>query len=84
MLGRQFETAIEKFGNAPRNCPDDLWEKRLWEDQPRQWVAAGFSAYWYLCCHTQFWLDLSLTGAEEGFAPPEPPSDQKRTLVQSL
>ena len=35
-------------------------------------MAAGFSAYWYLCYHTLFWLDLYLTGAEEGFAPPEP------------
>jgi hypothetical protein len=32
----------------------------------------GFSALWFLCCHTLFWLDLYLTGAEEGFAPPEP------------
>jgi hypothetical protein len=33
-------------------------------------VAAGFSAFWYLGYHTLFWLDLYLTGAEEGFAPP--------------
>ena len=26
----------------------------------------------YLCYHTLFWLDLYLTGAEEGFRPPEP------------
>ncbi len=72
MLWRQFGTAINAFGDALRKCPDELWEKRLWEDEPDQWVAAGFSAYWYLCYHTLFWLDLYLTGAEEGFIPPEP------------
>ena len=72
MLWRQFGAAIDDFGNALRDCPDELWEKRLWEDQPDQWVATGFSTYWYLCYHTLFWLDLYLTGAEEGFAPPAP------------
>jgi hypothetical protein len=72
MLWRQFALAIDSFGAALHNCPDELWEKRLWEDEPDQWVAAGFSAYWYLCYHTLFWLDLYLTGAEEGFTPPEP------------
>jgi hypothetical protein len=72
MLWRQFGAAIDMFGDTLRDCPDELWEKHLWEDQPDQWVAAGFSAFWYLCYHTLFWLDLYLTGAEEGFAPPEP------------
>jgi uncharacterized damage-inducible protein DinB len=72
MLWRQFEAAIQSFGNALRDCPDSLWEKQLWEDQADQWVASGFSKFWYLCYHTLFWLDLYLTGAEEGFTPPEP------------
>lgn len=72
MLWRQFGAAIDSVGAALRNCPDELWEKHLWEDQPDQWVAAGFSAFWYLGYHTLFWLDLYLTGAEEGFAPPAP------------
>jgi hypothetical protein len=72
MLWRQFAATIDSFGDALRNCPDELWEERLWEDTPDQWVAAGFSAYWYLCYHALFWLDLYLTGAEEGFTPPEP------------
>jgi hypothetical protein len=72
MLWNQFGAAIDMFGEAVRDCPDELWEKTLWEDQPGQWVAAGFSAFWYLCYHTLFWLDLYLTGAEEGFAPPAP------------
>lgn len=72
MLWQQFGAAIDTFGEAVRACPDDLWEKQLWKDQPDQWVADGFSSYWYLCYHTLFWLDLYLTGAEEGFSPPAP------------
>lgn len=72
MLWRQFGAAIDAFGSVLRDCPDELWEKRVWEDEPDQWVAAGFGAFWYLCYHTLFWLDLYLTGAEEGFAPPAP------------
>jgi hypothetical protein len=72
MLWRQFAIAIDSLGDALRNCPDNLWEGRLWEDEPDQWVAAGFGTFWYLGYHTLFWLDLYLTGAEEGFAPPAP------------
>lgn len=72
MLWRQFGAAIDMLGDALRDCPDDLWETRLWEDEADQWVAAGFSTFWYLGYHTLFWLDLYLTGAEEGFAPPAP------------
>jgi hypothetical protein len=72
MLWRQFGPAIDMLRDALRDCPDELWEARLWEDQPDQWVAVGFSKFWYLGYHTLFWLDLYLTGAEEGFAPPAP------------
>jgi hypothetical protein len=72
MVWRQFGIVIDSFGSALRTCPDELWEKRLWEDEPDQWVASGFSSFWYLCYHSLFWLDLYLTGAEEGFLPPEP------------
>jgi len=72
MLWRQFGAAIDTLGDALNACPDELWEGRLWEDKPDQWVAAGFSAFWYLGYHTLFWLDLYLYGAEEGFMPPEP------------
>ena len=72
MLWRQFGAAIDTLGDALRDCPDELWEARLWEDQSDQWVAAGFATFWYLGYHTLFWLDLYLTGAEEGFTPPAP------------
>jgi hypothetical protein len=72
MVWRQFSGAIDDLTAALRDCPDDLWEARLWADEPDQWVAQGFGTLWYLGYHTLFWLDLYLTGAEEGFAPPAP------------
>jgi len=72
MLWRQFGAAIDMLVGALRDCPDELWEKELWADQPDQWVAAGFPAFWYLGYHALFWLDLYLEGAEEGFSPPAP------------
>ena len=72
MVWHQFGIAIDEFGSTLRDCPNELWEKRLWDDQPDQWVANGFSAFWYLAYHTLFWLDLYLSGAEEGFVPPQP------------
>jgi hypothetical protein len=72
MLWRQFGAAIDTLAEALRDCPNELWEERLWADRPDQWVAAGFSSFWYLGYHTLFWLDLYLTGQEEGFAPPAP------------
>jgi hypothetical protein len=72
MLWRQFGAAIDMFSDTLRDCPDDLWEKPLWQDQPDQWVASGFASFWYLGYHTLFWLDLYLTGTEEGFTPPPP------------
>jgi len=72
MLYRQFGAAIDMLEQALRDCPDELWEKKLWEDQADQRVAAGFSTFWYLGYHALFWLDLYLTGAEQGFAPPKP------------
>lgn len=72
MLWRQFSIAIDRLGDALRDCPDELWEKPLWTDEPDQWVAAGFATFWYQGYHALFWLDLYLTGAEEGFLPPAP------------
>lgn len=73
ILWRQFGAAIDMLGSALADCPDELWEKRLWDDSPDQWVAAGFSTFWYVGYHTLFWLDLYLTGEEEEqFVPPVP------------
>ncbi len=72
MLWRQYQRALTALSQALERCPDALWEQRLWEDEPGQWVASGFGTFWYLGYHALFWLDLYLTGAEEGFKPPAP------------
>jgi len=51
ILSRQFGAAIDMLGNAIRDCPDEPWEERPWKDRPGQWVAAGFSKFWYLSYH---------------------------------
>ena len=70
IIWQQFGAAIDVLDNAVRACPDELWRDRLWEDTSR-WP--GFSQFWYVVYHALFWLDLYLTGAEEGFKP-RPPS----------
>jgi len=69
IIWQQFGASIDMLDDALRACPDELWRDRLWEDTSR-WP--GFSQFWYLVYHALFWLDLYLTGAEEGFAPPPP------------
>ncbi len=50
-------------------CPDKLWRVRLW---PVESGSPELSEFWYIAFHTLFWLDLYLSGAVEGFVPPEP------------
>jgi hypothetical protein len=64
----QFGAAIDMLDNALVACPDELWQARLWDDQPLPRSAE----FWYIAYHSLFWLDLYLSGAVEGFAPPAP------------
>lgn len=70
IIWRQFGAAIDDLDNAIRECPDELWNTRLWTNVS----APNFflPEFWYIVYHTLFWLDLYLTGAEEGFSPPPP------------
>lgn len=61
ILWQQFGASIEMLENAVSACPEELWADR-----------SKKTPVWYLVFHTLFWLDLYLTGAEEGFAPPPP------------
>jgi hypothetical protein len=65
----QFGAAIDMLENALNKCPDELWEKALWEDDT---MPEGSSAFWNIAYHTLFWLDLYLSGTVDGFAPPVP------------
>ena len=60
-LWQQFGAAIDMLGNAIDACPEELWNDRSRNPE-----------FWYLTYHTLFYLDLSLSGSVEGFAPPEP------------
>ena len=67
---QQFGAAIADLDNALRACPDELWRARLWDDPLQE--KFFLPEYWYIVYHTLFWLDLYLTGSEEGFVPPAP------------
>ncbi|CAA9276175.1 MAG: hypothetical protein AVDCRST_MAG26-3076 [uncultured Chloroflexia bacterium] len=69
IIWQQFGAAIDTLDDALRACPDDLWHARLWDNPSER---PEYSQVWYCAYHTLFWLDLYLTGAEEGFAPPDP------------
>jgi hypothetical protein len=69
IIWRQFGAAIDDLENALRACPDELWRERLYDTGSQR---PEFAEFWYLVYHALFWLDLYLTGAEEGFAPPAP------------
>jgi hypothetical protein len=83
IIWQQFGAAIDMLDNALRACPDELWHDRLW-DTPSE--RPEYSQFWYLIYHALFWLDLYLTGAEEGFAPPPPftliEQDEERPLPE--
>ncbi len=66
ILWEQFGAAIDMLDNALAACPDTLWDRPVWPDDP------GYSHFWYVGYHTLFWLDFYLSGTEEGFAPPPP------------
>jgi hypothetical protein len=61
IIWQQFGGAIDMLANAIRDCPPSRWGDR-----------SRYHEYWYMAYHTLFWLDLYLSGAVEGFAPPPP------------
>lgn len=65
----QFGAAIDYLAATIHACPDELWRAPLWQTPDTQ---PQFAQFWYVAYHTLFWLDLYLTGAEEGFLPPTP------------
>lgn len=68
-IWRQFGATIDYLERAIRHCPDTLWRHSMWPtgDKPSE-----FSQVWYVAYHALFWLDLYLTGTEDGYLPPAP------------
>jgi len=60
-LWQQFGSSIDMLDNALMACPDEAWAD-----------GSQYQDVWYIIYHTLFWLDLYLSGAVEGFAPPPP------------
>jgi hypothetical protein len=69
IIRRQFDASVDMLENALRSCPETLWDVQLWQDPT---MPRGFSEFWYILYHSLFWLDLYLSGAVEGFSPPDP------------
>lgn len=67
IIWNQFGAAIDMLDNAIQACPDDLWQARLFSEQPPE-----FAEFWYVAYHCLFWLDFYLSETAEGFAPPAP------------
>ncbi len=68
-IWQQFGAAIDFLAITVSACPDEDWRASLWLTPNTKPERAQF---WYVVYHTLFWLDLYLTGAEEGFVPPAP------------
>lgn len=68
-LWEQFGAAIHYLDATISACPDSLWRAPLWQTPDTR---PEFAQFWYVAYHTLFWLDLYLTGTEEGFLPPPP------------
>lgn len=68
-IWQQFGATIDYLDDTMRACPDSLWLASLWNHPDEK---PEFSQFWYRVYHSLFWLDLYLTGAEEGFLPPAP------------
>lgn len=61
LMRRQFGAGIDMLKRAITRCPEEVWGDRNANPQ-----------FWYTAYHTIFWLDLYLSGAVEGYRPPEP------------
>lgn len=68
-LWNQFGATIDSLQDAIEACPNELWEHRLWRDGTKE---VDYSAVWNVMSHVLFWLDLYLSGSEDGFEPPPP------------
>lgn len=68
-IWQQFGASIDFLADTVSACPDELWAASLWKTPTTK---PEFSQFWYVVYHTLFWIDLYLTGAEEGFVPPAP------------
>ena len=65
ILWQQFGAAIDDLENGIAACPDEYWQDMLWLEAERP--KFFLPEFWYVAYHALFWLDLYLTGSEEGY-----------------
>jgi hypothetical protein len=65
---QQFGAAIDTLDDALRLCPDHLWTANVWKDTDDM----RYGQFWFIAYHALSWLDLFLTGSQEGFVLPAP------------
>lgn len=68
-IWQQFGAAIDYLASNVRVYPEHLWQHTMWETGDKR---AELAQPWYIAYHTVFWLNLYLTGTEDGFLPPPP------------
>lgn len=68
-IWQQFGAVIEYLERTITVCPDALWRHAMWDTREKP---SEFAQVWYVAYHALFWLDLYLTGTEDGFVPPAP------------
>ena len=66
---QQFGAALDMFGQAMGECPEQLWQRPMWGEHTDR---PDLSEFWYVAYHTLFWIDFYLSGDEATFSPPEP------------
>jgi hypothetical protein len=75
-MASNFEEALRLMEAALTDCPEDLWETDLWEDEaptgPTPQGGLHGSAPWFLAYHALLTLDYDLNAEFEPWEPPRP------------
>ena len=75
-MARNFDDALRMMEAAVTDCPDEIWETDLWQDEaptgPGPHGGLQGSAPWFLAYHALSVLDYDLTGGFERWEPPPP------------
>ena len=86
-LRNAFQATFDGLERAVRECPDGLWEERLWEVTERWPIRDGlgaglpeaerrqaFAAFWFIAWHALVCTHYDIEGGElpEGWGPPPP------------
>lgn len=99
-LLEQYQTAIDRFEKALRDCPEGSWEASLWKVKRTDrwiWPSDGepgpertdqsiqvFSEFWYIAHHCLFHLDFYLSGPDTEGFAPPPAIGEDEGLDEHM